>query len=334
MPPKRGKQKKKGKGKKVKGKPKTKGFNVKGSKGGVVERLIAPAVNYSGVYDTSQYLRFGQGSSPGALKLSYRLRVCDVKLVYAAVTGAPTISILRGVNNCLGTYFLCPANAFYTPAPLLTFALLFNRWTLLDGCAEYVPRVLGGTGSSYYITWGTIHDPEYPDTHGWTTTGTSWQPTEGQISTLDNSRQFPAWIPQQCIKFRRSEKLYSVSSEYNTAVGTASEPAEVRQQYAGILAMAGNENANGTPSTEVVLGQLFLSGTYEFEEMSVSISQDPTLTARRETGHSRMTRLEDAMRKLEVACGLETKERDRIRSRSRSPESSLKTLVKNKGGYA
>jgi len=190
--------------------------------------------------------------------------------------------MVKGVSNIAGTYFLCPANSAYMPAPLQTFANLFSKWRMEDVCFEFVPRVVGGTSSGFYMTWGWSNDPIYPDDHSWNNvSGAGWQPYESQVAMLPNAKQFPAWIPQQCMRIKSDDSkwLYSIASEFNTPVVGSDVPADVRSQYPGVMAIAGNENSPNTSaaSTTVLLGNIYVEGTFQFSELTSAITADPSV---------------------------------------------------------
>jgi hypothetical protein len=245
-----------------------------------MSRMVAPPVTYAGVYNSGSYIRFSEGTSPGNLRIHYRNRIARVNINYAAVTGvAMTTMFVAGVSVG-NTLYLCPANKFYTPGPLQVFAALFNRWRMENCCWEFVPRTAGGTSSGISVTWGWSNDPVHPDTHGWAFTGgAGWIPTEAQVGTLPNATQFPAWIPQQCLRVKRQDPkwLFSAASNFGNNVDITDVVADVRDQYPGFLTMAGDENATGPPSTTVVVGQIYMEGTFEFSELTSTITTDPSL---------------------------------------------------------
>lgn len=248
--------------------------------GSLLKSLVAPPTNYSGTYRASPFIRFGGGTRPGSLRLDYRLKVGTVTLNYATITGIASVSVINsGGTQTQGTHFYCPANVFYYPDPVNTFAKLFSMWKSNGVCYEFVPRVAGGTTSGISLTVGWTEDPVYPDTHSWTNGSGGWQPTEAQVSVLEQAVQFPVWVPQQCIKVdAKKEWLYSTAASFDTRVDLADEPADIRMQYAGILALSGSDNPPGTPGTAAVLGSLYAQGSVEFHELASPINRDPTLS--------------------------------------------------------
>jgi hypothetical protein len=276
MPPKKQQKKAKKKPKQNKQR-KGRGATLTGSGGKVLKSLIAPPTNYAGTYRASPFMSFSAGSKPGGLKMHFRQRVAIVSLNYATVTGAPSVSLIIGGTQIQGTYFVCPANLFYTPAPLSTFANLFTSWRSDGVCFEFVPRAAGGSSNGISMTIGWSEDPMYPDTHGWTNTSGGWLPTETQVSVLEQAVQFPVWIPQQCIKSPpKKEWLYSVGADFNSRVDPSDFVADVRMQYSGLLAVSGSENTPGTPGTSVILGSLYMEGSCEFHELASPITVDPS----------------------------------------------------------
>jgi hypothetical protein len=253
-----------------------------GIPGTVISKLIAPPTTYSGVYNSGQFIRFSSGDNPSDLRIHYRTRVMTVAISYD-LTGSPNAKLLVRSNSNAGTYFLCPSNLYYSADPLYTFANMFSKWKMEGVCFEFVPRVSGGTGTGIYVTWGWSNDPVFPDSHGWNyLVGFGWQPTEAQVATLANAKQFPAWVPQECLRIKSDEKkwLSTVAADFNTAVSGADVVSDVRSQYSGMLCMGGNENSVSTASagTTVTVGNIYIEGTFQFSELSTGNVVDPSTT--------------------------------------------------------
>ena len=187
-----------------------------------------------------------------------------------------------GTNATKGTLYVCPANGWYIPDPLLTFSKLFTRWRPEKICYEYVPRL--GTGSDIAITWGFSEDPLYPETHSWTSSGNGYLPTEQQVGMLAGAVQFPAYIPQQCldVKQKMIPWLYSTGADFNNPISNSDIVSDVRGQYCGVLVISGSENAAGTPSTTKALGAIYMEATFDFHELTASITADPSLMLARQ----------------------------------------------------
>ena len=243
----------------------------------LLKQMVAPAVQYSGVYNTSPYIRFSAGSKPGGLRMHFRQRIARVQLAYdvSGNCSAELLCGLSGANNARGSLFICPANTWYFPDPISTFAKLFTKWRLESGCVEYVPRSATSNESSF--TWGVSEDPIYPESHGMTTAVGGYVTTEAAVSCLPGATQFPCYIPSQCLKLTPSGWLYSVAAELNTAIQGGDVVSDVRAQYGGVLLISASENTPGTPSSSNVRGAIYFEGTLDFHELSATITADPSL---------------------------------------------------------
>lgn len=289
MPKAKGKKGKKGG--KLKGKPKRqgKGMAVKGQSQRILDRVIAPATTYSGVYNSGQYVRFSAGDRAGDLRLHYRTRVLAVQIAYDG-SGNPELQMVKGSTVIAGTFAVCPANNFFFPAPLQTFASLFTKWKMENTCFEFVPRVAGGTSTGLYMTWAWTNDPVYPDEHGWTySSGHGWYPLETQVAMLPNAKQFPTWVPSECMRVTTDDPkrwLYSIASDLNAPISTNDVVSDVRAQYSGMMVAAGNENTVNTSAANstVMVGNIYVEGTFQFSELTAAISQDPSLQRRKRGG--------------------------------------------------
>lgn len=286
---------------------------------------MAPPTTYAGVYGASPYMHFSSGSQRGGLRMHFRQRVGVVYLNYDGL-GDPFANVVTGdsLNSSYGTHGFCPANPWYFSTPIQTICSLFTNWMMESACYEFVPRIQGGTSNGIALTWGWTTDAAYPEDHGWfeQVGGGGFSPSEAQVAVLPGATQFPAWIPQQCLVVRPREKkwLYSVGADRTTWVGSADDPADLRQQYSGMMCVAGNENSSGTPGSFVILGSLYVTGTIDLNELVSPATVDPSLD-RRLIGKAKWDpKIPNSIRKKGIKGPLEEKERtvlSDVRSSSR-----------------